>query len=278
MTAVSYLAQGLGIPLTYDYAFGSSGGGAKVGSVCDNSKIPSNQIGSHAKLLNGNLVPDAISQVNNYTKGPLSKQDIGDTLHFFWTGNDDMIPSLGWVGRFTICDKDTLCHAGQQTFINDFNTCVKSSLTKLINAGAQHILVPNIFPKQFSPWQRQYISSDPGMIEDFGNVITQTNARLSQTVSELNEQFGTNIMYFDAYTFLRNALHHPKLVQGAKFNSTCPDGCTKAVSAIQSNWDIYWAKKVVGGLADPFYWMTTNMPSTTVHKALANKMIAMVKG
>lgn len=120
-----------------------------MGSVCNSSRIPANQVNSHAKLLNGSLVPDAISQVANYTSatGKQFRNDIANTLHFFWTGNDDMIASLGWVGRFTICSKDTKCHVGQQKFLTNLVDCQKRTITALIQAGARHILVPNMFPK-----------------------------------------------------------------------------------------------------------------------------------
>ena len=102
------------MPLSYDYAFGSSLGGEKYGSVCNNSAVDPSQLSSYSYLLNGQLIPDAISQVSNYTSNPTTKANIAKTLHVFWTGNNDVIASLGWVGRFTLCVNDQLCVPGQQ--------------------------------------------------------------------------------------------------------------------------------------------------------------------
>lgn len=134
--AVTDLAASLDMPLTYDYAFGSSQGGENIGSVCSNALLPAGHLSGHAKLSPGVLVPDALGQIKNYTSSGVYNKAIATTLHFLWTANNDMIASLASAGRFTICDKDTLCHAGQQTFIKNVLGCVKTSLTNLIKAGA----------------------------------------------------------------------------------------------------------------------------------------------
>lgn len=67
------------MPLKYDYAFGSAGGGAVIGSVCNISAVASTQVNSYARLLNNNTVPDVLSQIQNYTtKG---KHDLGLNWH-----------------------------------------------------------------------------------------------------------------------------------------------------------------------------------------------------
>lgn len=222
---------------------------------------------------------------------------IKKTLHFLWTGNNDMIASLGWSGRFTICSKDTLCHAGQQAFLTKLLGCMNTSLTNLLQAGAQRksqsrrlhqrelqsdisltdILVPNVYPRHLSPWASMWISQDPAMLADFGNVITQYNTQLQASIAALNEQYDANIMYYDAFGFLQSAMNNSALVQGAQYTNTCVDGCDAQIPGNVSNWDLYWKNTVVNKQPDDFFWMTEVMPSTTVMKGLAQDMLAFLK-
>lgn len=110
------------------------------------------------------------------------------------------------------------------------------------------------------------------MIADFGGVITQTNALLKTTVADLRTTYKVNVMYFDAYTFPLNAKKNLKLIPGAKYNYTCADGCTTRVSSNQRNFNVFYQAKVMEKKPNPFFWMTTNMPNSGVHKALAGKM------
>lgn len=79
--------------------------------MCDSALIDSSQASSYAKL-NGAFVPSAVDQVKNYTSGPFVK-DAASALHVFWTGNNDVIASLGWAGRFTICVSSRMWMGGQ---------------------------------------------------------------------------------------------------------------------------------------------------------------------
>lgn len=83
--AVTDMANSLGLPITYDYAFGSSQGGAQIGSVCSNGLLDKTHLAGHARLRDGHLVPSAVQQVANYTRGKVYNTDIANTLHFFWT-------------------------------------------------------------------------------------------------------------------------------------------------------------------------------------------------
>lgn len=185
-----------------------------------------------------------------------------------------MIASLGWAGRFTICNKDTLCHPGQQAFIKQLVSCMTTGITELVNAGAKHILVPNVYPRHLSPWTSQYISSDAGMIKDFGGVIDQTNAQLKTAIADINKKYHSKVLYYDLNAFMKKAMASPTVVQGASYNYTCVDGCVRQIPGSTGNWDLWWQQKVLGKQPSPFYWMTTVMPSSTVMQAIANDMKA----
>ncbi|KAL8287434.1 hypothetical protein RQP46_003292 [Phenoliferia psychrophenolica] len=273
--SVTKLAQLLGLPLSYDYAFGSSGGGEKIGSVCDNSLIPSSQTGSYAQL-DGAIVPSAIEQIKNYTSGPLAKE-ASSALHVLWTGNNDVIASLGWSGRFTICDKDTLCHPGQQTFIDEFTKSLMTALKSLVSSGAKYILVPNVYPRQLSPWTSMWISSEAGLISDFGHAIDNLNAAVLSNITALNKELGSNILSYDVNKWMTAAISNPSMsgvnTTGSPNGSpnTCVDGCSN-----QDAWNVHWAATVLDKKPSNFFWMTEVMPSSTVLRHLAHSMYSFV--
>lgn len=188
-----------------------------------------------------------------------------------------MIASLGWAGRFTICDQDTLCHAGQQLFITSLMGCFSSTLTTLLRAGAKHIMVPNIYPRHLAPWTNQYITQDPGMVADFGNVINQTNTRLKALTQSLSKKYKAKVLYFDVNGYMLDAMKNSSMVQGAGYNYTCVDGCTNMIPGNVSNWDLFWTQKVVQNGPNPFFWMTTVMPSGTVMSGIGAKMASFLQ-
>ena len=276
--AVSYLEQALGIPLSTNYAFGSSGGAATLGSVCDNSLIPSNQQSSHAKLKTGQIVPAALDQVNQYTSG--GSNDAGNTLHFFWTGNNDVIASLGWLGRFTICS-DGKCSGGEQQFAQQLVSCMTKGIQNLVDKGAKHIIVPNVYPRHLAPWTSMWISSDSGHISNYGSVIDAVNTQLKSSIQQINAHCGSNVMYYDANAWMQAALKNTKMAgiagTGGGYTDTCVDGCTKQIPGGTSNWNLYWQNTITNHEPDYFYWMTEVVPSTTVMKSIANDMAGFLK-
>lgn len=279
--AVSYMAEQLGLPLVMDYAYGSSGGAGTVGSVCDNSLIPAAETNSHAKLLDGSIVPSALDQIANYTSH--SPSDADSTLYFLWTGNNDVIGSLAWAGRFTICT-DGLCDAGAQTFVKQVSGCMAQAINNLVASGAKHIIVPNVYPRHLSPWTSMWISSDPGHIANFGATIDKLNKALSTAIDGINSKNadkGVKVMYYDANAYMQAAMKNTQmtgLLGGSGYTDTCVDGCTKQIPGPISNWNLYWQETIVKKTADYFYWMTEVVPSTTVHKAIAGDMAKFLQG
>ncbi|KAK4703950.1 hypothetical protein P7C70_g2272, partial [Phenoliferia sp. Uapishka_3] len=270
--SVTALARRLGIPLTYDYAFGSSGGGEVIGSVCDSTLIDSSQSKSYA-MLDGSYVPSALDQVKNYTSGPYVK-DASNALHVLWTANNDVIASLGWAGRFTICDKDTLCHPGQQKFVDGVVKSIVFALKSLVSSGAKYILVPNVAPRQLSPWTSMWISSEAGLISDFGSAIHKLNSAIESNITALNKELDCNIIYFDVNSWMTQAISNPS-------SKTFPlrdvgSRLTYYVSVDQDAWNVHWAATVLDKKPSNYFWMTEIMPSSTVLRQLAHAMYTSV--
>ena len=276
--AVSHLGDALGIPIKANYAFGSAGGAQVVGSVCDSELVDPGQRGSYAKEKSSDrMVPAALDQVANYSGSPLADQGIEKTLHFFWTGNNDVIASLGWLGRFTICT-DGLCKDGQQDFVSKEVACMTKGVETLLKQGARHILVPNVYPRHLSPWTTCWISQEQGLIDNYGAVIDNLNNELRKAVHDINKSSpGANVMYYDANGFMKKAMKDQKLSGLASdgYIDTCVDGCDQCPKpgnpTGKKNWDLY-AENYQAHKPDYFYWMTEVVASATVHRAIAKDM------
>lgn len=273
--AVSYLSQDLNIPLTVDYAFGSSGGAQTIGSVCDTGLVKHSEVHTYAKLLSGRTVPSALDQVANYT-GSSFASDISNTLHYFWTGNNDVIASLGWLGRFTICVNGE-CDPSADEFKSGLMKCLSTALNNLVDRGAKYILVPNIYPRHLAPWTTMWITQEEGMLANFNDVIDDVNRRLKSEIDRINSARGSQIMYYDANAWIKQAVQDTSMsgVQGGDngYTNTCVDGC-RIQATDKPNWDV-WAHNTVGhGEPDDFFWMTEVVPSTTVMASIAQDMKA----
>lgn len=273
--AVTYLSQMINTPIAYNYAFGSADGAQYIGSVCQNRDIDDDTRDGHAHLDSDHLVPAARQQVFNYTSGASHlRANVDSTLHFFWTGNNDVIASLYKGGRFVICDKDTLCIPSQDEFVGEITGCIKTSLTNLVASGAKHVLVPNIYPRHLSPWTSMWISPEQGMIDNFGALIDRTNSAIKSIIDQINSQHGSNIMYYDVNGFMKSAITNAAVsgLASSGYSDTCVDGCTIQGPPTKSNWDTWMSNTVENSKPDDFFWMTEVMPSTTIHKAIAADM------
>ena len=118
-----------------------------------------------------------------------------------------------------------------------------------------------------------WISSEPGMIADFGQAIDNLNAAVLSNVTALNEELDSNIIVYDANEWSTWALTDPAMSGVNTTESpngspgTCVDGCNN-----QTAWNVHWQNTVLDKGPSNFFWMTEVVPSSTVLTKLAHAL------
>ena len=181
------------LPLVYDYAYGHADGGSKFGATIDNTFTQSDA-----------NVPAVCDQIQNYTSSSFyNKATVGQTLHFVWGGNNDVIP---WENhpKFHPFPEWGLQNGQNQQFCTDLANLISTQAKTLTDAGAEHVFVPNVYPRHIAPVVQRYFSNDTNWVNTYGQIISQVNTNLKNNLATLAQQTGKKITYYDAYAFLTN--------------------------------------------------------------------------
>lgn len=245
--AASYLVNELGVPLVADYAFGHSDGGANFGATIDNSFTKSNS-----------GAPSVKDQIANYSSSSIVKDTAESSLHFLWIGNNDALP-------FVHIDLDDANAASNQQFVSGFAAEMVSRCNELIAAGAKHIFVPNIYPRHIAPVTTTYFTNDTSKINNYGTVISNTNAAVATALKPMSDQ----VIVYDVFGFMEglwnnaasNGITHTQ--QGADWI----DGNPTRIEG-KSAWEVGVTDKQGG----TFYWMQWLDPTSHVHSLIADDM------
>ncbi|KAI9668811.1 MAG: hypothetical protein M1831_000880 [Alyxoria varia] len=251
--AVSYLAEKLSIPLAENYAFGHADGGSKFGATVDNDFTKSDAD-----------APSAMDQISNYTSGNY-QSDVGNTLHFLWIGNNDVLPFLPDHIFFGSSDSN-------EKFASDLADKITEAVEKLIHAGAGSVFLPNIYPRQEAPVTRAYFTNDTSDVHSYADTIDKANTNLKSNVAK----FGDKVIYHDVNGFMK-ALWSNADAFGFTHTDLFKDYCDGAINqavAGESNWDLCQKDQK----ANEFYWMQFLDPTTKVHEMIAEDMAQAVKG
>ncbi|ORY58520.1 uncharacterized protein BCR38DRAFT_447535 [Pseudomassariella vexata] len=260
--AASYLSTLLSLPLNQNFAFGHAAGGSKFGVTVDNSFTQSDA-----------EAPDAAEQILNYTTSPgFNKENAEKSLHFFWFGNNDVLP---WLMNprphiFFGAGADE----GNRVFATDLATRIADNVGSLLDAGARKVIVPNIYPRHVAPVVAAYFGLDAAAVEQYGGVIRSVNSQLKTRL----EAFGERVIYYDAFRFMINMHEQAKNggVDGIHFmtpGADICDGASKQAVPGTDNWELCQ----VQGRADEFYWMQFLDPTTHVHRLVAEDMAKVVR-
>jgi len=239
--AVSYLSTNLGVPLTYDYAYGHAEGGSKFGATIDNSYTQSTA-----------NAPSSKDQIANYTStDPGLAANVGKTLHFLWIGAND-------INLYHL----STAQASNPKFASDFSAKLAAQVKSLQDAGAKYIFVPGLYAKNISPSKAFYASSQ-AEFGNMGNSIQEANTAISATLSKMSD----NVLYYDVYSFMmdlwKNAPSHNITHLGGEF---C-DGYS------QADWDLC----VTAAAGNQFYWMQYLDMTSTVHSLIAADMASTIE-
>ena len=185
------LANSMELPIVYDFAYGHATGGSKFGATIDNAFTQSEA-----------NVPSVKDQIANYTScGFYDKSTVGDTLHFVWGGNNDVIPWLT-TPRAHLDPAGGLNDQGNQQFCTDLANTITTQVKTLTDAGAEHVFVPSIYNRHIAPVVQRYFSNDTDWVNTYGQLISQVNTNLKGNLQTLAQQSGKKITYYDAFAFL----------------------------------------------------------------------------
>ena len=257
--AVSYLADSLGASLK-DYAFGGSDGGMNFGATIDDSytKSPAN-------------APSVNDQIHDYTTS--GDGNIGNSLAFIWIGQTDLSGTDQSGTHHT--DAFWFGDPHNTQFATDISTKIADAVNTLINAGIQHVLVANIYPKHIAPVTRAFLCTPPTdyttCSNTWGQVIQQANTAIENSLKPHVDK----VLYYDAFGYLSNlAANAGKSVGNNGFTQPlqyyCDGGCTATPPDPNCKWD----QCMVGSkmVAEGFFWMSYENPTTKVHQMLAQDM------
>lgn len=235
--AISYLSTLLGVPLAADHAFGHASGGSLFGATIDNAFTQST---AHA--------PSAKEQVGNYTAqlaaSRTSAASVAQALHFVWIGANDIN-----LQHININAADNTA-----SFAQPMAARTAALVAALIAAGAQHVALPNLYPKQLAP-ASQFYASTPAQLANLGKAITDANAAIRTAVAP----YGSKVTVIDVNGFM-TALW----AQHARFGITHVGGefCD---GYSQADWNLC----VTQGQGDTFYWMQYLDMTSYVHSWVA---------
>jgi len=241
LVAVSYLARDLGVPLL-DYAFGGCCGGGSFGATLDSA---------YTKSAAGS--PSLVQQIANYTGK--SDANIKKTMQFIWIGENDLSEHTDafWLGD-----------PKNKAFADNVSQRIAASVKTLLNKGAPHVFVANIYPKHLAPVTSKYLcGTNEACVKTFGQIIKQANTEIKQKL----QPFGKKVIYYDAFAFTT------KLINNAKSH-----GFTKPLTAFcDGDGDANWKDCMEEGHGGEYFWMNYVQPTTRVHKLTAADMAATVK-
>ena len=128
----------------------------------------------------------------------------------------------------------------------------------LVAAGAQHVALPNLYPKQLSP-SAQFYASTPQRLANLAKAIDDANAAIRAAVVA---QHGSKVTVIDVNGFMA-ALW----AQHARFGITHV-GAEFCDGYSQADWDLC----VTQGRGGTFYWMQYLDMTSYVHSWVAEYM------
>lgn len=241
--AVSFLVTYLNMSLTLDFAFGHANGGSKFGATIDNS-------------FTNSFAPSAKDQIANYTNGPAAyRTNIAKTLHFLWIGaNDIQLISAGYPNHISVSSTNN------SVFAQNFSSLMVQRVQSLIDIGAVYIFVPSLYPKHVAPIfvDHTYFTLNSTQLANLGLAIAQANAAVKAALA----QFGPNVIFYDAYTFLLSVYNNPSPYGITHTNGSYIDGYSQ----------LDWELGVTDGLGYTFFWMQFLDMTSNVHNLLAADM------
>ena len=250
--AVSYLSTHLGAPLL-DYAFGGCCGAGKFGATISAAYTPSDA-GSPC-------VPD---QITNYTS--TGSPGLSSSLAFMWAGQNDLSKHTDafWLGD-----------SQNANFATNFASITAQNVQTLINAGAQTIMVANIYPKHLAPVTTVYLcGTSQSCIDTWGQVIQEANSQLQSTLASLAASTGVKIIYYDSFGFLTNLMAN-KDQYG--FTESLSYFCDGDSSDPNQKWDECWDATTYTLPAPGFFWVNYVQPTTEVYRLMGRDMAKTVR-
>lgn len=241
--AVSYLSDLISTPLTNNFAIGHASGGSKFGSTIDNNFTQSPAD-----------VPSAVQQIANYTGHSQYSTGIGKTLHFLWTGNND----IEWAHA----DPTTTNHNASATA---YAALMKGAVQNLVNSGAKYIFVPNIYPKHIAPVMTYWTDPPPSpQRQNVADAIQSINSAVEVAL----KPFGTNVLYYDVYSYMLSIWNNP-----SQYNITHTTDGAYCDGYSQADWN----ECVTENKGYLYYWMQDLDMTTYVHKFIAQDMANVIK-
>ena len=205
-----------------------------------------------------------MDQISNYTSGDF-QSSVGNTLHFLWIGNNDVLPFLPDHIFFDSTDSN-------DKFAADLADKITEAVEQLIQAGAHSVFLPNIYPRQEAPVTNAYFTNDTSDVHSYASTIDTVNTHLKTKIAK----FGDKVIYHDVNGFMKALWANADafgFTQTDKFKDYC-DGATGQAVAGESNWNLCQKDHK----ADEFYWMQFLDPTTKVHELIAEDMAQAVKG
>jgi len=148
-------------------------------------------------------------------------------------------------------------------------TRMKSLVQTLVNAGANYIAVPNLYPKHLSPSVQFYAGSSTTKGHNLGLAIKQANAAIKSSLAT----FGSKLVYVDVNTYMTNIWSNHAQYGMTHVNTTAP----YASAFCDGYSDRDWQLCVVQGKGNTFYWMQYLDMTTYVHSLVANYMYGIIK-
>ncbi|KAL9053026.1 MAG: hypothetical protein Q9162_005014 [Coniocarpon cinnabarinum] len=261
LIAAENLANNMSLDIVYDFAYGHATGGSLFGATVDNTFTQSMAD-----------APSAADQIKNYTSGPYyDKGTVGDTLHFLWIGNNDVIP---WNCTTSFHPDPAGGAEGRNAqFSSDLASLIAKQAQSLADAGAKHIFVPNVYNRHMAPVTHKYFSQDPTWIENYGQIIQNVNSNLETDLKGVAQKSGAKVTYYDAFNFLNTTLYDAKVDNANNINMTDPgnDICDHStidpMPGVQSL-DYCFKDRH----AYDYFWMQYLDPTAHVHALLSTDM------
>ena len=187
--AAMYLADILDVPLR-DFAFGGCCGGSSSGATINNQYTK-----AAAKWKNG-PVPSVHQQIHdNYIAS--SPARIHETLQFIWTGQNDLSTHTDafWLG-----DSHNI------HFYNNISSRILHNAELLVEAGAPHVFVAGIYPKNLAPVTAAYLCKGGTCAKTWGQVIQNANNAIHHALK--NSEHASKFIFYDTYSYMVDLMNH----------------------------------------------------------------------
>jgi len=189
--------------------------------------------------------------MKNYTSASTTKAAISKTLHFLWIGAND-------INLYHI----NVDNANNPTFASDMASRMKKLVQTLVDAGANYIVVPNLYPKHISP-SSEFYAGTPTQILHLGKAIDQANAAIKTSLAT----FGSKVVYVDINTFMKGVWTNHTSYGITHVGGEFCDGYS----------DADWTLCVTDKKGNTFYWMQYLDMTTYVHSLVGNYIYSVVK-